>query len=286
MGDARPPRAAHPRAGLPAVLGRRAAAAHPRRRGRLARCSTRCCGAASERGREELNGARERVGLPPLEHAPRRDLARSWRWSRRSPSSSTRARARTPWARVTGPLLWERPFGEVELPPGDEPLVLVAPRTSQDPRAADAARGAARAWRTSRCGCWPRPTGAAARAPAACRRTRAWSTGSPTRETMPRCAAVVCHAGHGTVARALACGVPVVALPGRGRHGRERGAGGVGGRGRVAAAAAGDAARDPAGGAARVLREPWFGAVAGRMAVGGAPPRRRAGRGGAQGGIG
>ena len=34
---------------------------------------------------------------------------------------------------VVGPLLWEPPFGEVELPPGDEPLVLVAPSTSQDP---------------------------------------------------------------------------------------------------------------------------------------------------------
>jgi UDP:flavonoid glycosyltransferase YjiC (YdhE family) len=31
--------------------------------------------------------------------------------------------------------------------------------------------------------------------------------------TMPRCAAVICHAGHGTIARALACGVPVVACP-------------------------------------------------------------------------
>src|SRR5918911_1715386 len=29
--------------------------------------------------------------------------------------------------------------------------------------------------------------------------------------TMPRCAAVVCHAGHGTLARALASGVPVAA---------------------------------------------------------------------------
>jgi len=29
--------------------------------------------------------------------------------------------------------------------------------------------------------------------------------------TMPLCDAVVCHAGHGTVARALASGVPVVA---------------------------------------------------------------------------
>ena len=35
--------------------------------------------------------------------------------------------------KVTGPLLWEQPFGDVELPPGDDPLVLVAPSTSQDP---------------------------------------------------------------------------------------------------------------------------------------------------------
>src|SRR5260370_39889580 len=31
--------------------------------------------------------------------------------------------------------------------------------------------------------------------------------------TMPRCDAVVCHGGHGTLVRALACGVPVVACP-------------------------------------------------------------------------
>jgi len=31
--------------------------------------------------------------------------------------------------------------------------------------------------------------------------------------TMPRCDAVICHAGHGTVARALASGVPLVACP-------------------------------------------------------------------------
>ena len=33
---------------------------------------------------------------------------------------------------------------------------------------------------------------------------------------MPRCALVVCHAGHGTLARALASGVPVVACPAAG----------------------------------------------------------------------
>ena len=34
--------------------------------------------------------------------------------------------------------------------------------------------------------------------------------------TMPHCAAVVCHAGHGTVVRALANGVPLVACPAAG----------------------------------------------------------------------
>jgi UDP:flavonoid glycosyltransferase YjiC (YdhE family) len=34
--------------------------------------------------------------------------------------------------------------------------------------------------------------------------------------TMPLCDAVVCHAGHGTVARALSCGVPLVACPAAG----------------------------------------------------------------------
>jgi UDP:flavonoid glycosyltransferase YjiC (YdhE family) len=34
--------------------------------------------------------------------------------------------------------------------------------------------------------------------------------------TMPRCAAVICHAGHGTVARSLASGTPVIGCPAAG----------------------------------------------------------------------
>jgi UDP:flavonoid glycosyltransferase YjiC (YdhE family) len=34
--------------------------------------------------------------------------------------------------------------------------------------------------------------------------------------TMPRCSLVICHAGHGTMARALASGCPVVAVPAAG----------------------------------------------------------------------
>ena len=34
---------------------------------------------------------------------------------------------------VVGPLMWEPPYQDVSPPPGDAPLVLVAPSTAQDP---------------------------------------------------------------------------------------------------------------------------------------------------------
>ena len=61
--------------------------------------------------------------------------------------------------------------------------------------------------------------------------------------TMPRCDLVVCHGGHGTLARALACGCAVVAVPAGGRHERERRARRLGRRRRAPAAALRDAAR-------------------------------------------
>jgi UDP:flavonoid glycosyltransferase YjiC (YdhE family) len=167
--------------------------------------------AGEEQGRQELNGARERVGLPPLDHVhggisrrlalvatfpqleyPRRDWPSAWR--------------------VTGPLLWEQPFGEVELLPGDDPLVLVAPSTSQDPEQ--------RLLRAALEGLADEPVRVLATIN---RRPPPEPLPSPPNSrlvdwvsyarTMPRCAAVVCHAGHGTVARSLACGVPVLACP-------------------------------------------------------------------------
>src|SRR5439155_221909 len=38
-----------------------------------------------------------------------------------------------PGEHVVGPLFWAQPSGDVAPPPGDAPLVLVAPSTSQDP---------------------------------------------------------------------------------------------------------------------------------------------------------
>ena len=164
-----------------------------------------------ERGRRELNGARERVGLAPVEHL-HGGISRQLALVATFPQLEYPRRAVEPWLRVTGPLLWEQPFGEVELPPGDEPLVLVAPSTSQDPEhrllraaleglAGEPVRVLASTNRRGPARPLPVPPNA---------RLVDWVSYA---RTMPRCAAVICHAGHGTVARALACGVPAVACP-------------------------------------------------------------------------
>jgi UDP:flavonoid glycosyltransferase YjiC (YdhE family) len=162
-----------------------------------------------EQGRVELNGARERVGLAPLEEVHggiSRDLAIVATF----PQLEYERREPWPGMRVTGPLLWEQPFGEVEPPPGDAPLVLVAPSTAQDPghrllRAAleGLADEPVRVLATTNRREPPAPIPVPANA-----RLVDWVSYA---RTMPRCDAVVCHAGHGTVARSLASGVPVVA---------------------------------------------------------------------------
>ena len=164
-----------------------------------------------EQGRLELNGARERVGLPPLSYA-HGGISRRLALAATFPQLEYPRPEPEPWLKVTGPLLWEQPFGDVELPPGDDPLVLVAPSTSQDPehglvRAAllGLADRPVRVLATTNRRSPPRPLPVPPNA-----RLVDWVSYA---RTMPSCAAVICHAGHGTIARALACGVPVVACP-------------------------------------------------------------------------
>ncbi len=167
--------------------------------------------AGEERGRRELNGARELVGLPPLDRA-HGGISRSLALVATFPQLEYPRTDEPEGMRVTGPLMWEQPFGEVELPPGDDPLVLVAPSTAQDPdhellRAAieglaDQPVRVLATWNRRR------PKAPLPEPP----NTRLVEWVSYAR-TMPRCDAVVCHAGHGTVVRSLACGVPVVACP-------------------------------------------------------------------------
>ena len=164
-----------------------------------------------EQGRRELNGARARVGLPPLEHV-HGGISRQLALVATFPQLEYPRRRPNPAVRVTGPLFWEQPYGEVELPPGEEPLVLVAPSTSQDPDgqllratleglADEPVRVMASTNRRAPAAPLPLPPNA---------RLVDWVSYS---RTMPRCAAVVCHAGHGTIALALASGAPIVACP-------------------------------------------------------------------------
>jgi UDP:flavonoid glycosyltransferase YjiC (YdhE family) len=161
-------------------------------------------------GRAALNRTRERVGLPPLEHVhggtsrelalvatfPQLEYPRVW------PAH----------VHVVGPLMWEPPADPVELPPGEAPLVLVAPSTSQDPdhrllRAAldGLADAPLRVLATynRRLPSQPLPVPDNAR-------VVEWVSYA---RTMPHCEVVVCHAGHGTLARALTSGCAVVACP-------------------------------------------------------------------------
>ncbi len=165
-------------------------------------------------GRHELNGARARVGLEPLAHV-HGGISHQLALVATFPQLEYPRMQRDPWVKVTGPLLWERPAEDVELPPGDDPLVLVAPSTSQDPdqRMVHAALDGladepVRVLATLN----QRPSPTPLQVPANARVVD-WLSYA---RTMPKCAAVICHAGHGTVARALSCGVPVVGCPAAG----------------------------------------------------------------------
>ena len=161
-------------------------------------------------GQRELNDTRAQLGLPPVERVhgglseqlvlvgtyPQLEYPRDW------PAHT----------HVVGPLLWEPPSEPVELPPGEAPLVLVAPSTAQDRahrllRAALAGLGGLpiRVLAT-----WNRrPLEGPVTVPDNTRLVE-WVSYS---RTMPQCALVVCHVGHGTMVRALHSGAAVVACP-------------------------------------------------------------------------
>lgn len=168
--------------------------------------------AGLRRGRAELNETRAQLGLARQERFhggiseglaivatyPQLEYPRRW------PAH----------VRITGPMFFELPCPEIELPEGDGPLVLVAPSTSQDPEhrlvrtaldalADEPLRVVAT---TNREGANAAPRMAAPDNAVVVN----WLSYS---QVMPRASVVVCHGGHGTVARALAEGVPVLVSP-------------------------------------------------------------------------
>jgi MGT family glycosyltransferase len=165
-------------------------------------------------GRREMNETRRAVGLKPLRRLhggisdelalvatlPQLEYPRRW----------------PQHVHVTGPMEFELPYPEIALPPGDEPLVLVASSTAQDPeqrllRATLEALGdePVRVVATAN----RRETGGSLPEAPANAVVVEWLSYS---QVMPQAALVVCHGGHGTVARALGAGVPVLCGPAAG----------------------------------------------------------------------
>ncbi len=163
-----------------------------------------------ERGRLELNDTRSRLGLEPVDY-PHGGISRELAIVATFPQLEY-PRSWPEHVHVVGPLMWEPPTEDVELPQGEGPLVLVAPSTAQDRdqrMLAAALRGLAdlpiRVLATSNRRPPPRPLQVPGNA-----HVVDWLSYS---RTMPHCDVVVCHAGHGTMVRALASGCAVVACP-------------------------------------------------------------------------
>jgi UDP:flavonoid glycosyltransferase YjiC (YdhE family) len=186
-----------------------------------------------ELGRIELNQVRTRLGLPELAYVhggisrelalvatfPQLEYPRTW------PAH----------VHVVGPLMWEPPARDVELPTspsgrgdspsgrghqrghggrnGDEaPLVLIAPSTAQDAEHTllrAALRGLADA-PVRVLATWNRRLPSHSLPVPANARVVDWVSYA---RTMPLSDVVVCHAGHGTLVRALSSGCAVVACP-------------------------------------------------------------------------
>jgi MGT family glycosyltransferase len=163
-----------------------------------------------EHGRRDLNLQRARLDLPPIERfhggiSPQLALVATYpqlEYEREWPAG----------VELTGPMVFELPHPEIALPPGDDPLVLVAPSTAHDSenhlvRAALAALA-----------------GEPVRVVATTNRVRPqrpievpgnavlvdWLSYS---QLMPAASLVISHGGHGTVARALGAGTPVLISP-------------------------------------------------------------------------
>jgi UDP:flavonoid glycosyltransferase YjiC (YdhE family) len=163
-----------------------------------------------EQGRRDLNIQRARLDLPPIDRFhggispdlalvatyPQLEYPRDW----------------PPGVEITGPMTFEMPHPEIELPPGDDPLVLVAPSTAHDSdnhlvrtALAALAEEPVRVVATTNLVAPQRPIEVPANA-----RLVEWLSYS---QLMPAASAIVSHGGHGTVARALGAGTPVLVCP-------------------------------------------------------------------------
>jgi len=113
---------------------------------------------------------------------------------------------------VTGPMSFEVPHPEIELPPGRDPLVLVAPSTAHDSRN--------HLVRTALAALADEPVRVVATTNRVMPQSPIEVPGNAIlvdwlsySQLMPAASLVISHGGHGTVARALATGKPLLISP-------------------------------------------------------------------------
>lgn len=178
------------------------------------RCRDRALRAATwphlRKGRAQRRRARLRIGLPASDPGPQARLVATL------PALEPH---RPDWpdnAYVVGPLIWDPVEQQAQIPPGDGPLVLVAPSTAtnaQTPMAELALRALA-----------PERMGdqrvrvvitTFGRVPTD---VPPWARAGRTRQdrALREADVVVCGAGHGMLAKGLLAGAGVVAVPGGG----------------------------------------------------------------------
>ena len=172
---------------------------------------SRASRAGWNRGRAALNGARAEFGLAPVADAVE-SLTRADRiLVLTSEAFDYPELPRDPKVRVVGPRLDDPEWaGELVLPPGDAPLVLVGLSSTYQDQAAVLRRTATALGSLPVRGLvttgpavdpFPAPPNVSVVASA------------PHAAVLPHTAAVVTHGGHGTVMKALAAGVPLVVMP-------------------------------------------------------------------------
>lgn len=175
-------------------------------RGRLRDSMMRAAtGRSIKQGLRQRSEARVGVGLPALDPGPAARLIATL------PALEV---PRPDWpenAHVVGPLLWEPTTDLLDLPPGDEPLVMIAPSTAHT-----GAEGMLETALAALDGAGVRVVASMLDTPPA--DLPSWARAGLGRQDalLASASVVVCGAGHGMLAKALLAGVPVVTVPGGG----------------------------------------------------------------------
>ncbi len=162
-------------------------------------------GRSIAQGKAQRGVARRSVGLPSEDPGPAARLIAT------IPALEV---PRPDWpseAHIVGPLLWEPTTSTLEVPPGSDPIVMVAPST-----AFTGAQGMLEATVEGLAGHGVRVVASMLDDPPA--DLPSWVRAGLGRQDdlLRQADAVVCGGGHGLLAKSLIHGVPVVAIPGGG----------------------------------------------------------------------